>query len=418
MTRVALLVLAGVLAPLSPAAGQLVVFRGVGDLPGGGVASRALGVGVGPGGVVVVGDSMASGGWRGFRWTLVGGLENLGVLAVNDQFSLASAVSSDGSVIVGSSGFAPSVFECQGFRWSSSTGMQAIGPFAAPLVASLPNAVSATGEMIVGEGGMTPGSPFAFRAGPAGIFSLGALPGADPDYSAAHAVSADGSVIAGRGRTAAWETTAIRWTQGSGMVGLGHLNTSGFLDSRAYGCSQDGLVIVGESTSENGPQEAFRWTNANMLGLGDLPGGAFRSAALAVSENGNVVVGWSEAAGGNRAFIWDPSHGMRDLKQVLVARGWNVGNWVLLRATAVSNGKVVGVGLNPAGQAEGWISDLGCYADCNQTGTFTIADFACFQNAFGGAQPYADCNGDGGLTISDFSCFQAKFVQASTGGCP
>ncbi len=55
-----------------------------------------------------------------------------------------------------------------------------------------------------------------------------------------------------------------------------------------------------------------------------------------------------------------------------------------------------------------------CYADCDENGSLTIADFTCFQFFFVGQDPYADCNGTGGLTVADFTCFQAAFVA----GCP
>ncbi len=55
-----------------------------------------------------------------------------------------------------------------------------------------------------------------------------------------------------------------------------------------------------------------------------------------------------------------------------------------------------------------------CYADCDQGGTLTIADFICFQAKFVAGDPYADCNGGGGLTIADFICYQAEFIA----GCP
>jgi hypothetical protein len=64
------------------------------------------------------------------------------------------------------------------------------------------------------------------------------------------------------------------------------------------------------------------------------------------------------------------------------------------------------------------VSTLGCptqcYADCNNSGNLTIADFSCFQTAFAAGQPYADCNTSGTLTIADFACFQTAFAQ----GCP
>lgn len=56
----------------------------------------------------------------------------------------------------------------------------------------------------------------------------------------------------------------------------------------------------------------------------------------------------------------------------------------------------------------------GCYADCDDGGVLTIADFACFQGKFAAGDPYADCDGDSALTLADFGCFQTKFVA----GCP
>jgi hypothetical protein len=59
-------------------------------------------------------------------------------------------------------------------------------------------------------------------------------------------------------------------------------------------------------------------------------------------------------------------------------------------------------------------SSGGCYADCNNSGNLTIADFGCFQAAFAAGNMYADCNASGTLTIADFGCFQAEFAE----GCP
>ncbi len=56
----------------------------------------------------------------------------------------------------------------------------------------------------------------------------------------------------------------------------------------------------------------------------------------------------------------------------------------------------------------------GAYADCDLSGTLTVADFACFQTRFVAGDPYADCNASGTVTIADFGCFQTKYVA----GCP
>ncbi|MFM9997248.1 MAG: hypothetical protein ACKVU4_15775 [Phycisphaerales bacterium] len=55
-----------------------------------------------------------------------------------------------------------------------------------------------------------------------------------------------------------------------------------------------------------------------------------------------------------------------------------------------------------------------CYADCNASGTLTVADFGCFQGKYVLGDLYADCNASGTLTVADFGCFQGKYVL----GCP
>lgn len=61
------------------------------------------------------------------------------------------------------------------------------------------------------------------------------------------------------------------------LLGLGDL-PGGAVFSTSVDVSGDGSVVVGNSSSANGT-EAFRWTQAGgMVGLGDLAGGAFFSA--------------------------------------------------------------------------------------------------------------------------------------------
>ncbi len=322
---------------VSAAAQTPLGFHGVGDLAGGAFASRALGID--PAGLVVVGESMTANGWRAFRWTLTGGIQSLGELSPGDQFSMATSVNGSMGAIVGASGFAPSVFECSAVRWiGGQPPATALGPLAGGGSTSLALAVSANGPpVIVGQAGASPGGPRAFRWTQAtGAVALGSLPGGGPDNSAATGVSQDGSVVVGFAQDAGFKIMAFRWTQATGMVALGVLAGAQFLSSRAHACSMDGLVVVGESASGQGPQQAFRWTQAGgMVGLGDLPGGVFRSVASALSGDGAVVVGSSDSAPGTRAFIWDQLHGMRGLKETLLALGWPVQGWTLTQATGV-----------------------------------------------------------------------------------
>jgi hypothetical protein len=57
------------------------------------------------------------------------------------------------------------------------------------------------------------------------------------------------------------------------------------------------------------------------MGLGDLAGLTFDSRAWGVSADGSTVVGVSAATMVYDAFIWDATHGMRRLDQVLSDAG-------------------------------------------------------------------------------------------------
>ncbi len=83
------------------------------------------------------------------------------------------------------------------------------------------------------------------------------------------------------------------------------------LNARADAISGDGSVVVGGSLINVSGSEAFRWTSAGgAVGLGDLPGGDFYSAATAVSADGSVVGGDSTGVSGIEGFLWTQAGGM------------------------------------------------------------------------------------------------------------
>jgi probable HAF family extracellular repeat protein len=93
------------------------------------------------------------------------------------------------------------------------------------------------------------------------------------------------------------------------FMGLGDL-PGGVFDSRAAGVSDDGSVVVGFSESATGLQ-AFRWTESDgMVGLGELPGGLSQSRAADISGDGLVIVGDSRSSSGREAYRWTESEGM------------------------------------------------------------------------------------------------------------
>jgi probable HAF family extracellular repeat protein len=210
-------------------------------------------------------------------------------------------------------------------------------------------AASADGEVVVGSAD----GIGAFRWTEAsGMMGLGDLPG-DPTYGVPLGVSADGGTVVGYSFSANSPQEAFLWTQASGMILLGDLDGGAFY-SWAEGISADGIWAVGAGRSAAG-SEAMRWSDATgMLPLGILPGTAW-SAAIDVSGDGSIIVGTSDEV----AFLWDEAHGMRDLKQVLQQDfALDLTGWSLTRARGVSlDGlTIVGEGLNPQGRTEGWVA--------------------------------------------------------------
>src|SRR5262249_15157185 len=96
-------------------------------------------------GSVVVGSSYSTMGRQAFRWTQGGGMAGLGFLSGGSD-SLATGVSADGSVVVGTSNDA--TFASFAFRWTQGSGMVNLGttPGGAGAAAS---DVSADGQVVV-----------------------------------------------------------------------------------------------------------------------------------------------------------------------------------------------------------------------------------------------------------------------------
>ncbi len=248
-----------------------------------------------------------------FRWTQSGGMVGLGTLP-GGNFSDATAVSADGSVVVGNSGITNgpsadgSVVVGQGgsanipfaeaFRWTQSGGIVGLG-FLPGANYSQASGVSADGSVVVGYSDSSVGGAFRWTQS-GGMVGLGTLPGGD--LSQANAVSGDGSVVVGSSGN-----EAFRWTQSSGMAGLGTL--PGGTASQALAVSADGSVVVGSSNSTSFPasNEAFRWTTATgMKSIGGLlvasgvnMTGWTLTNATGVSADGSVIVGYGQDPSSN-----------------------------------------------------------------------------------------------------------------------
>jgi probable HAF family extracellular repeat protein len=340
----ALLLLSFLANPPSGAAVEA-TFEGLGHLAGGYSAAYN----VSGDGSVVVGTSTAPNGTDAFFWQ-AGVMTGLGARA-----GQALGVSTDGSIVVGLYFPNPSGLR-RSFRWSAS-GLVDLG-----MRDSAAYDVSNDGSVVVGLALDPPGYG-AFRWVDGTVSFLGSGAGW------ARAVSGDGSVIVGEGEFGNG-VEAFRWTEGAGVDPLGDLS-GGTFRSIAYDVSEDGSVIVGVGESESG-QEAFRWTATDgMVSLGVLPGRTVSAAlgvcAVCVSGDGSLIVGSATRSPGSpppaltRPFVWLAESGLLDLQHVLeTIHRLDLSGWELTSARAVSHDGsiVVGTGINPDGETEGWRATL------------------------------------------------------------
>jgi len=175
-------------------------------------------------------------------------------------------------------------------------------------VAPFPS-ISANGGVVVGtarNAGSNNDIPVAWLGGATTATILDALPGSHKGASVS-AVSGNGRVIVGESGTPAGIVHAVMWNAGSAnVIDLGSLSTQA--SSSVSAVSADGQVIVGDSEFIDGINRYFhavKWVDgiANPIDLGLLDG--LTSFALAVSANGNVIVGEAEtASGGTHAVSW------------------------------------------------------------------------------------------------------------------
>jgi uncharacterized membrane protein len=209
--------------------------------------------------------------------------------------SEAWAVSDDGTVVVGSS---VSALGSEAFRWTSAGGMQRLGD---GQVHSYGYDISGDGEVVVGVGHVPDGSlGGGFRwTNSGGMQWL--------DNFNGNAISTDGLVIVGAIPHGDHNSEAYRWTS-SGGQGLGFLSGPPS-SSNALAVSDDGAVIVGLSEGQ-----AFRWTdNDGMRRLSDLPEDSVMSIVSGVSGDGSVVAGTRFTDSGVEAYRWTMDTGMQGL---------------------------------------------------------------------------------------------------------
>jgi len=363
-----------VIVAISASISMAASFQGLGDLPGGHFASMAYGISAD--GSTVVGRGSTSLYSEAFRWTVETGMVGLGDLpggtgTIWDSSSYAYGVSANGSVVVGSG---HSTEGEEAFRWTLDDEMIGLGTlyYGQPDLhggSSFAYGVSDDGLTVVGHSSSIIGETHcqeAFRwTEESGMIGLGDLFG-DSVASFAKGVSADGSKVIGRSWSALGQESFL-WTEENGMIGLGNNLYGNRFTNQAKGISADGSTVTGYGEVHIGDEhitKAFLWTEeSGMIGLGDLSDE--NSYAYGISGDGSTVIGVLGLPGGidrdGDVFIWTAESGMRLFQDLLVSDfGLDMTGWTLINVKGISdNGlSIVGTGINPNGYAEAWIARM------------------------------------------------------------
>ena len=232
------------------------------------------------------------------------------------MFSEATAVSANGGTIVGW-GFSNINFIEEAFFYRNNTLTNIGVAFGSPFVASKATGVSADGAVIVGTRGdnfSTPTTLQGFIHTSGGVTAVDAPTGIAAfgtnglTLTQLTGISGDGAVVIGFASSSLnsrplGNEQAFKYVRaGSTYQALGTLSGGNWSIARAV--NGDGSVIVGQADNAAGDFEAFVHQNGTMTGLGLLPGGS-SSNATGVSSDGTVIVGYADAGSGRtHAFVY------------------------------------------------------------------------------------------------------------------
>jgi uncharacterized membrane protein len=368
-------------------------------------------------GTTVVGYSQPAGDFppkRATRWRAGSGLQPI-MTGAEITDSVAVDVSADGSIVCGAiiaSGVSQQV------SWSEQAGFVSL---LIPVELNQRGTVSGmsdAGTWYVGSvlRGIGESSRWASKWDSQGNFTLlDRVPSLTAHF--ASEVSDDGAVIAGMAAPlSSAYSRAIRWTDGGAAVGVVLPPAPFPIEHDVQGLSADGSVLVGSATIPDifgqSVTSAYRWTSAGgRQSLGTGPGGTF-TIGQAVSANGQVIAGVygttepfvtpagiQISAEVRRAFIWTGADGLRPLATVLAEAGADL--------TGRKFGEVIGV------SADG--RTLLCEGTLNGQSVFfhivgVLPVTACGPSDVAGAGQVMGA--DGQLTADDIIVFVGWFFAA------
>jgi len=330
-------------------------FEGLGDLPGGDFASQVTAlsadglVAVGSSSTeIVAGEPPGPFGFReAFAWASGSGMTGLGCMRDPGAFpwpdacSLATGVSADGGIVIGSyydgpTGIGPCGNQWGGFEWTEADEMSDLG--LGSFIGFLLTGVSADARVVGGERGYRPSvsscapvafpTPYVSVAGQ--VFEgLSAIP---------RAYSADGTTVVGDGLLFTEEDGEL-----AGIAGVDVLSA----DGRIQAGIASGLGFV-------------RTASGAELPLPPLDGDT-ESAPTVLSAEGGTAFGWSGDSEVREAVRWTGNGEVARVRDLLETQyEFDLTGWTLHDVRGLSNDgrTLTGNGTNPDGDLEAWIARL------------------------------------------------------------
>ena len=271
-------------------------------------------------GSVVVGSSSRDGSgsshatvWSGSGWATKTALGTL--RTDNTGYSDANAISSDGSVVVGSADNDRSQHATvwSGSGWATKTDLGTLKADNTGI--SVAYAVNNDGSVVVGSSDSDNGDSRAIVWSGSGWTTktdLGTLKSDNSSWSSANAVSRDGSVVAGYAYNDNVEKRATVWS-GSGWAtktDLGTLKSDNSGESSAWAASSDGSVVGGKAENDNGDYRATVWSGSGWgtkTDLGTLKTDNSGSSQVnAISADGKFALGLADNDNARyHAVVWN-----------------------------------------------------------------------------------------------------------------
>jgi hypothetical protein len=230
------------------------------------------------------------------------------------------------------------------------------------------------------------------------------------------AAAPSGGAVAGYRIGAPANTYATVWNSATGAATdlISAAVAIDFGEPLAY--AADGTHLVGLAMINSGALTVpYRADLSGTLGILTAP--MFAARAHGASLGGRVVVGADDNAG---AFVWNPSHGARLLKDVLISEGVDMTGWTLFDALDVSNDgtKISGNASFNGGIPVPFLAVIApppCAGDATADGFVNLADIALIiQNwaSAGLAGGRGDLSANGTVDLADIAEVLLNFATA------